>query len=97
MIQPTDPVHAASVLDPTEPGDAERWTELRDDPCVEMVDTISAQRAELAAVRPAVPTDIAAEPDRWAYYPWRRVLARVLGPRAYRLLRLDRNRNLITR
>ncbi len=96
MRDPADPVHSASVLDPGVPADAERWSALRDDPRVEVLDTISAQRAELAAVRPAVPADVAAEPDRWAYYPWRRVLARVLGPRGYRRLRLDRNRNLIS-
>ncbi|MEH3142664.1 MAG: Rv1355c family protein [Mycobacterium kyogaense] len=93
---PVDPPHAASVLDPDDPGDAQRWAALRDDPLIEVVDTVSAQRAELAAVRPAVPADILDEPDRWAYYPWRRVLARVLGPRGYRRLRLDRNRNLIS-
>jgi molybdopterin/thiamine biosynthesis adenylyltransferase len=36
------------------------------------------------------------EPTRWAYYPWRRTVVSVLGPRAFRLVRLDRNRNLIT-
>ncbi|MCG7593784.1 Rv1355c family protein [Mycobacterium sp. PSTR-4-N] len=96
MSEPTAAVYTVSVLDPTDPEDSERWTALRDDPRIEMVDTISAQRAELAAVRPAPPTEVADEADRWAYYPWRRVLVRVLGPRAYRLLRLDRNRNLIT-
>ncbi|MBX7450354.1 Rv1355c family protein [Mycolicibacterium sp. 3033] len=96
MSRPTAAVHAASVFDLTDAEDAQRWTALRDDPRVDTVDTISAQRAELAAVRPAVPASVADEPDRWAYYPWRRVLVRVLGPQAYRLLRLDRNRNLIT-
>lgn len=96
MSHPAEPDHAAWLLDPSEPADAERLAALRDDPRVEVLDTISAQRMELAAVRPPVPADLAAEPIRWAYYPWRRVLARVLGPRGYRRLRLDRNRNLIS-
>lgn len=96
MSQPGGPLDAASLLDLTVPEDTERWAMLRDDPRVEVVDTIAAQRAELAAVRPAVPAEVDDEPDRWVYYPWRRVLARVLGPRGYRLLRLDRNRNLIS-
>ena len=40
--------------------------------------------------------DVSAEPIRWVYYPWRRTVVSVLGPRAFRLFRLDRNRNLIT-
>lgn len=87
--------HAATVLDPTIPADAARLTELRRDPGIEVVDTVGRQRDELAALRPAVAADVAGEPPRWAYFPWRRTLAGVLGPRAYRLLRLDRNRNLI--
>jgi molybdopterin/thiamine biosynthesis adenylyltransferase len=39
---------------------------------------------------------VTTEPVRWVYYPWRRTVVSVLGPRAFRLLRLDRNRNLIT-
>src|SRR6516164_5968682 len=31
-----------------------------------------------------------------AYYPWRRAVVAVLGPRAFRAVRLDRNRNMIT-
>ncbi|TRW81517.1 Rv1355c family protein [Mycolicibacterium sp. 018/SC-01/001] len=96
MTQPAHDVYAASILDVREPEDAQRWAALHDDPAVAVVDSISAQRAELAAIRPAVPADLADEPDHWAYYPWRRALVRVLGPRAYRRLRLDRNRNLIS-
>jgi tRNA A37 threonylcarbamoyladenosine dehydratase len=39
---------------------------------------------------------VSAEPIWWVYYPWRRTVVSVLGPRAFRLFRLDRNRNLIT-
>ncbi|MEW5808910.1 MAG: Rv1355c family protein [Actinomycetota bacterium] len=90
------PVHTASVLDLSDSEDAERWSALRDDPSIEVVDTIAAQRAELAAVRPPVSPDVAEEPPRWAHFPWRRVLASVLGPQGYRRLRLDRNRNLVS-
>jgi molybdopterin/thiamine biosynthesis adenylyltransferase/nitroreductase len=36
------------------------------------------------------------EGQRWVYYPWRRALVRLLAPRAFTTLRLDRNRNLLT-
>ncbi|UTM38255.1 Rv1355c family protein [Rhodococcus pyridinivorans] len=36
------------------------------------------------------------EAPRWAYYPWRRTVVRVLGPEGFERLRLDRNRNKIT-
>ncbi|BBX71185.1 Rv1355c family protein [Mycolicibacterium psychrotolerans] len=89
-------VYSATVLDSTIPGDAARLAELRRDPGTDIVDTVAQQRAELAALRPAVAADIADEPPRWAYFPWRRTVAAVLAPRPYRLLRLDRNRNLIS-
>ena len=37
-----------------------------------------------------------AEGGQWAYYPWRRTVVAVLGPRGFRAVRLDRNRNMIT-
>jgi molybdopterin/thiamine biosynthesis adenylyltransferase len=40
--------------------------------------------------------ELTGERRRRAYYPWRRVVVSVLGPRAFRVARLDRNRNLIT-
>ncbi|WP_120312394.1 Rv1355c family protein, partial [Mycobacterium mantenii] len=33
---------------------------------------------------------------RWAYYPWRNAVVRIVGPRAFSAARLDRNRHLIT-
>jgi molybdopterin/thiamine biosynthesis adenylyltransferase len=92
----TAPAATATVFDPSDPSDAARVDALRNDPCVEVVDTLAAQREELASLRPPVAADIAEEPSRWAWFPWRRTLAAVLGPRAHRRVRLDRNRNLIT-
>jgi hypothetical protein len=33
---------------------------------------------------------------RWAYYPWRKAVISIAGPRTFRRVRLDRNRHLIT-
>ncbi len=60
-----------------------------------MLDHRAAQRAELAALRGDVPAE-PTEPDTWVHYPWRRTVVGLLGPAAFRRLRLDRNRNKIT-
>jgi hypothetical protein len=69
---------------------------LRADPVIEFVDHRDEQREELRSLRPPPDAALVAEPCRWAYYPWRRTVTAVLGPRAFRAVRLDRNRNLIT-
>lgn len=69
---------------------------LRHDPAVRTVDRLADQRRELSELLPPVDADLIAEPERFVYFPWRRTLVRMLGPRAYRRLRLDRNRNKIT-
>jgi len=69
---------------------------LRRDPAVRVLDELAGQRAELKRVRGHDPA-LEEEPLRWAYYPWRRTLISLLGPRGFRAVRLDRNRNKITR
>jgi molybdopterin/thiamine biosynthesis adenylyltransferase len=69
---------------------------LRADPRIELVDRWREQAESLRRLRPVPEPELIAEPPRWAYYPWRRTVVSVLGPRAFRALRLDRNRNLIT-
>jgi len=68
---------------------------LRADPTVGFVDPLEALRAELAAIR-GVDMGLLEEESVWVYYPWRRTAVRLLGPRGYRAVRLDRNRNKIT-
>ncbi len=64
---------------------------------VQTVDRLEAQREELRCLRPPVGPEILDEPSRWVYYPWRRAMVKTLGPQGFELLRLDRNRNKITR
>lgn len=87
---------AAELLDPAHPADARRLAALRADPSVQVHDTLADQRAGLAALVPPPGAPLRDEPPRWAYYPWRRALVAVLGPRGFRRLRLDRNRHKIT-
>lgn len=85
-----------SILDPQNPADAESLEALLRDPTVNTVDTWADQFAALAELRPAPTSDLLDEPARWVYYPWRATVLKLLGPRSYRRLRLDRNRHLAT-
>ena len=84
------------ILDPTVDADAQRLAALRATPTIDFVDSWAAQSEALRRLSPAVSTEIAEESPRFAYYPWRRAVVKILGPRSFRQLRLDRNRNLIT-
>jgi molybdopterin/thiamine biosynthesis adenylyltransferase len=86
----------ALALDTAAEDDGQLLAELRADPGIEFVDSFSAQAAALTRLRPAPDPDLVGEAPRWAYYPWRRTVVKILGPRSFRRLRLDRNRNLIT-
>ncbi|HEX7429573.1 MAG TPA: Rv1355c family protein [Mycobacterium sp.] len=86
----------ATVLVEAQPHDQRVLSELRADSRIEFIDRWDEQRDELRRLRPLPHPDVIAEPKRWAYYPWRRTVTAVLGPRAFRAVRLDRNRNLIT-
>lgn len=86
----------ARVLDPGDGGDAEVLARLRTDPTIDFVDSFPAQRAALTKLGQTVDDQIRAEAPRFVYYPWRRAVVKILGPRSFRRLRLDRNRNLIT-
>ena len=85
-----------TVFNPDNPVDASLLADLRAEAGIEFIDNVRQQQAGLQELRPPPPSDVTAEPTRWAYYPWRRAVVRILGPRAFRLVRLDRNKNLIT-
>jgi molybdopterin/thiamine biosynthesis adenylyltransferase len=86
----------AQILNPADPHDASVLEQLRADPHIAFIDCQSEQADALLRLRPRPSQDLVAEPLRWAYYPWRRTAVALLGPKAFRVLRLDRNRNLIT-
>jgi len=87
---------AAAVLDAADPADHAVLERLRADPAIEFIDESERQLEELRKLLPPPEPEVVAEPSRWAYYPWRRTVVAVLGPRAFRAVRLDRNRNMIT-
>ncbi|MCV7088944.1 Rv1355c family protein [Mycobacterium interjectum] len=96
MDEPEVTAYSAQILDPDEFDDGLLLQRLRDEPSVEVIDRTDAQLANLRNLRPAPDSELLGERTRWAYYPWRRTVVAVLGPRGFRALRLDRNRNNIT-
>jgi molybdopterin/thiamine biosynthesis adenylyltransferase len=84
------------ILDDRDPADKRVLDGLRADPAVEFIDESDNQLAELRGLLPPPAADLVAESCRWAYYPWRRTVVAVLGPRGFRAVRLDRNRNVVT-
>ena len=85
------------LLDASKRADRQVLANLRADPAIDFVDDAGAQRAELLRLLPAPDEELLDEAPRHVYYPWRRIVVRMLGPLAYPVVRLDRNRNRITR
>ena len=96
MAERSATAFAAQILDPGDSGDQTVLERLRHEPGVQFVDQRETQLSSLRALRPTPDDEVLAEPGRWAYYPWRRTVVAILGPRGFRTTRLDRNRNNIT-
>ena len=86
---------SAEILDPDDPDDDAVLNALRADPRIEFLDTWRDQVAGIHELHPP-PQRLLEEGKRWAYYPWRRTVVSVLGPHAFRTVRLERNRNKVT-
>ncbi|MGH3733372.1 MAG: Rv1355c family protein, partial [Acidimicrobiales bacterium] len=85
------------MLDLSDRSQREVLRVLREDPSLQILDRFDEQVAQLNEIRPAPSRSLLEEGQRWVYYPWRRALVRLLGPRAFSALRLDRNHNKLTR
>ena len=85
------------VLDVTRRAPREVLRVLREDSSLQILDRYEEQRAQLDALVDLAANDVAGDGQRWIYYPWRRAVVRLLGPRSFELLRLNRNRNKLTK
>ncbi|WP_458687122.1 Rv1355c family protein [Nocardia tengchongensis] len=85
------------LLNESDPDDAALLELLRADPHVEFRDLRPALRTEFAALLAPPETMEGPESDRWVYYPWRASVVGLPGPEVFRAVRLDRNRNKLTR
>ncbi|MET9026761.1 Rv1355c family protein [Nocardia sp. NPDC004168] len=89
--------HRPLIIDPADPEDARILAALRADPRIEILDLRASLRAEYSRMVAAPDIPEGPEADRWIYYPWRAAVVGLPGPRTFRMIRLDRNRNKLTR
>lgn len=85
------------ILDPDDPDDARALAGLRGTTHIEFNDLRGLLAAEFARLNDPPETGEGPADDRWVYYPWRRSVVVLPGPRTFRAVRLDRNRNKLTR
>ncbi|MEU1428251.1 Rv1355c family protein [Nocardia sp. NPDC005746] len=85
------------LLDESDPADAVRISELRADGRIEFTDLRDLLRGEFADLPSPPELSEGPEADRWVYYPWRSAVIALPGAEIMRAVRLDRNRNKITR
>lgn len=85
------------ILDPSDPDDERALAGLRATPHIEFNDLRGLLAAEFGRLNDPPDTGESASDDRWVYYPWRRSVLVLPGPRTFRAIRLDRNRNKLTR
>ncbi|REE96767.1 Rv1355c family protein [Thermomonospora umbrina] len=89
--------HRPLILDPARADDAAVLDDLRSRGDIVVSDLREPIRAELAGLLDLPEVGEGPEHDRWVHYPWRRRVVALPGPRTMRLVRLDRNRNKLTR
>jgi molybdopterin/thiamine biosynthesis adenylyltransferase len=87
----------ALVLNVGERAQREVMRILREDSALQIIDRYAEQREQLGEIIPPVSEVVMGEGSRWVYYPWRRAVVRLLAPKSFSTLRLDRNRNKLTR
>lgn len=69
---------------------------LRQDTSLQILDRYTEQQDQLAELKPPPAKSTLDEGQRWVYFPWRRSAVRLLPPKGFSALRLDRNRNKLT-
>ncbi|MGP4113351.1 Rv1355c family protein [Streptomyces sp. 4N509B] len=92
-----DEAYRPRLLDEADPGDARVLAALRAEPGTVFRDLRAELRAEFAGL--AAPPELPEGPeaDRFVHYPWRRAVLGLPGPLLLRAVRLDRNRDKLTR
>ncbi|SUA73376.1 thiazole biosynthesis adenylyltransferase ThiF [Nocardia otitidiscaviarum] len=84
-------------FDESDPANAADLARLRADPAVVFRDLRGLLHTEFGGLADRPTRVEPADCDRWVYYPWRGLVLGLPGPETMRTIRLDRNRNKITR
>ncbi|MFE6860316.1 Rv1355c family protein [Nocardia sp. NPDC057668] len=84
-------------FDESDARDARRLAELRADATIEFTDLRDSLGKEFAELVAPPELSEGPEADRWVFYPWRNSVVGLPGPELLRTVRLDRNRNKLTR
>ena len=97
-VKQSDEVEAfrAVLLCPGNNEDNAVLDQLRNDRRVDFLDSRHDQLRSLRELHPTPDAALLDEPTQWAYYPWRRSVVGVLGPRGNRAVRIAGYRNMIT-
>ncbi|WP_067697950.1 Rv1355c family protein [Nocardia jejuensis] len=94
--RPESDAYRPTLLNEYDRTDAAALARLRADRRIEFSDLRAALRAELDELLDLPELLEGKEADRWVFYPWRRTVIALPGPRTLRAIRLDRNRNKVT-
>lgn len=84
------------ILDEANPFHAQAIESLLLSSEYEQRNTFKPMQTEVAELIPPVNEDLQSESKRWIAYPWRKVALELVGPRTFKRLLRDRNRNKIT-
>lgn len=90
-------VYRPLLLNESDPADSARISELRADSRIEFTDLRDLLCSEFSDLPSPPELSEGPESERWVYYPWRSAMIALPGPEIVRAVRLDRNRNKITR
>ena len=84
------------VLDEANPFHAEALDDLLFNSDYEKRTNFESMQTELSELVPPISEDLQSESKRWIAYPWRKVTTELVGPKSFKRLLRDRNRNKIT-
>ncbi|MGB1311192.1 MAG: Rv1355c family protein [Leucothrix sp.] len=85
-----------TILDEANPFHAQALESLLMDNDYTQKANFSSMKNELGEIIPPVSEDLQNESKRWVAYPWRKTALETVGPRSFKRLLNDRNRNKIT-
>ena len=84
------------ILNKNNPFQVHALNSLLSDASYKQHSALQSMKDEIDELLPPVTNELQEESSRWIVYPWRNVAVELLGPKSFKRLRCDRNRNKIT-